>query len=189
MLMRIDRIFSPEVVTAPRDTTVVEAARLMRRHHVGDVVVVEDRGGRRVPCGIVTDRDIAIAVVAEGIDPYEVSVGEVIQGELVTGDSGASVAEIVELMERHGVRRIPIVDQRGELVGIVTADDLVEGVAHELAAAANILEQSTGERRPEETFALATGVDVLRNMAHRTTALARMLSKEQRKELDLRRSR
>jgi CBS-domain-containing membrane protein len=138
----------------------------------------------------VTDRDIAIAVVAEGIDPDKLSVGEVVQAELVTGDSQASVAEIVELMERHGVRRIPIVDQRGELVGIVTADDLVGCVAREMAAAVNMLEQQrAGERPTGEAVASATAVDMLRHLADQSTALARMLSHEQRKELDLRRFR
>ena len=177
--MRIDKICTRQVVTVSRGTKVTEAARLMRQHHVGVVVVVEDRDRKRVPCAILTDRDIAIAVVAEGIDPDELTVGEVAQADVVTGNSQASVVEIVELMRRHGVRRIPIVDDRNELAEIVTADDVVDFVAREMTAAADMLEQRfAGELRSGAALAATTADDMLRHLARETAGLAKMISRE-----------
>lgn len=189
-MMTIDKICNRQVVTVVREAKVTDAARLMRHHHVGDVILVEDRDGKRVPFGILTDRDIAIAVVAEGIDPDEVSVGEVVQADVVTGSSEASVAEIVESMRRHGVRRIPIVNEQGELAGIVTADDVVEFVAREMAAAADLSQRrSTGEPRTSAELAAATADDILRHLARETVALAKMISREQMQEMEQRRIR
>ena len=77
-MIAIDKICNREVVAVSRGAKAAEAARLMRQHHVGDVVVVDYRDGKRVPCAIVTDRDIAVAVVAKDIDPDAVSVGDVV---------------------------------------------------------------------------------------------------------------
>jgi CBS domain-containing protein len=189
-MMTIDKICNRQVVTVGRAAKVTDAARLMRHHHVGDVVLVEERDGKRVPFGILTDRDIAIAVVAEGIDPDEVSVGEVVQADVVTGSSEASVAEIVESMRRHGVRRIPIVNRQGELAGIVTADDVVDFVAREMAAAADLSQRrSTGEPRTSAELAAAAADDILRHLARETVALAKMISREQMQEMEQRRIR
>ena len=182
----IDTICNRQVIAVSRGAKVTEAARLMRQHHVGDVIVVEDRDGKRVPCAILTDRDIAIAVVALDIDPNAVSVGEVVQSDLVTGSRQASVTEIVELMRRHGVRRIPIVDDGGALTGIVTADDVVDFVAREMTAAADMSERRA---RTGDALAAATVDDILRHLARETAALAKMISREQTQEIELRRAR
>jgi CBS domain-containing protein len=186
----IDKICNRQVVTVSRAAKVTEAARLMRQHHIGDVIIVEDRDGKRLPCGILTDRDIAVAVVALDIDPSEVSVGEVVQSDLVTGSSQASVAEIVELMRRHGVRRIPVVDDGGALAGIVTADDVVDFVAREMTAAAEMSQRrSTGRAAGGDALAAATVDDMLRHLARETVALAKMISRGQTLEMELRRLR
>jgi len=186
----IDTICNRQVVTVSRRAKVTEAARLMRQHHVGDVIVVEDRDGRPLPCAILTDRDIAIAVVAQDIDPNAVSVGEVVQSDLVTASSHASVTEIVELMRRHGVRRIPIVDDGGALTGIVTADDVVDFVAREMTAAADLSKRlSLGEPRTAGELAAATAEDILHHLARETAALAKMISREQTQEMEQRRIR
>jgi CBS domain-containing protein len=186
-MIAIDKICNRQVVAVARGAKVTEAARMMRSHHVGDVVLVEDRDGKRVPCGILTDRDIAIAVVAEGIDPDEVSVGEVVRADVVTGSSEASVAEIVESMRRHGVRRIPIVDKQGELAGIVTADDVVEFVAREMAAAADLSQQrSAGEPRTSAELAASAAEDGFRYLTREIVALAKMILREQKQEVEQR---
>ena len=189
-MIAIDKICTREVVTVSRGAKAAEAARLMRQHHVGDVVVVDYRDGKRVPCAIVTDRDIAVAVVAQGIDSDEVSVGEVAQLDVVTGSNEASVAEIVELMRRHGVRRIPLVNREGELAGIVTADDVVDFVAREMTAAADLSKRlSLGEPRTAGELAAATAEDILHHLARETAALAKMISREQTQEMEQRRIR
>jgi len=136
--MTIGAIRTREVVTVRRDTSVAEAARLMRNGHVGDVVIVDDLDGRQVPCGIVTDRDIVVGVVAKGLDADSVSVGEIMAPDLATGRERDSVARTIDVMREKGVRRLPIVDARGGLIGIVSLDDLFAFLAMEMAALARV---------------------------------------------------
>ena len=91
--MPIGNIRTREVVVARRHTTVSEAARLMRSHHVGDVVVVDEVDGRKVPCGIVTDRDIVIGLVAPGLDPDTIQVGDLMMTEIAVGRELDGVAD------------------------------------------------------------------------------------------------
>lgn len=146
--MPIGEICNREVVFARRDETVREAARLMREHHVGDLVVVDERDGRRVPTGILTDRDIAVGIVAKHLDPDALAIGDVMGPELLTVKETDGVAETIELMRAKGVRRIPVVDAAGALVGIVTADDMLDLLAEELSAIARIV--SREQRREAE---------------------------------------
>jgi CBS domain-containing protein len=100
-------------------TTLVEAARAMRDHDVGDVLVLEDDRLR----GIVTDRDIAIRAVAEGRDPSSTVLGEICSGADVTVAPDDTVDRAVELMRQRAVRRLPVVEN-GRPIGIVSLGDL-----------------------------------------------------------------
>lgn len=122
------------VVTVARSDTITAAAAQMREHHVGDVVVVDDAGGRRIPVGIVTDRDIVVEVIAAGVDPRMLKVGDLLQRTVVTVREDRSYTDTVRLMTQHGVRRVPVVDAHGALVGIVSADDMLRQLAVPLAA-------------------------------------------------------
>ena len=130
--MPIGTIRNREVVTAHRGTKVSEAAQLMRKHHVGDVVVVDQVNGREVPCGMVTDRDIVITVIAQGVDPEGVMLGDMMSSDIVVGRETDGVADTIQVMRTKGVRRLPIVDALGALVGIVTADDLLALLREEM---------------------------------------------------------
>lgn len=145
--MNIGEICNREVVVAHRDTRLVEAARLMREHHVGSLVVVVERLSERVPVGIITDRDIVVAVVAKELDPRALTVGDVINagGVLVVREQD-SLADALRLMREKGVRRIPVVTKSGALAGIVTIDDLLELVADEL----NDFVRTVGQERARE---------------------------------------
>ena len=101
-------------------TPVAEVARLMQQENVGSVPVVED--GRLV--GTITDRDITIRVVAEGRDPQSTSVGDVASRDLVTIDPQQNLDEALRLMAQHQVRRLPVVEEDGRLVGIVAQADV-----------------------------------------------------------------
>jgi len=103
-------------------STVIEAARLMRDEDAGIIPIVE--GERLV--GTVTDRDIAIRVVAEGKQPESVTVGEIASRELVTLDPQQGLDEALRLMARHQVRRLPVVEEDGKLVGIVAQADIAK---------------------------------------------------------------
>jgi len=135
--MRIKDICSRMVVVAGPDTDLRSAARLMRDHHVGALVVIEENGGVRRPIGIVTDRDIVVAVVAAtDVRPEALSVGDVMSRNLLVADAELGVFEAVDLMQDRGARRLPVVDAEGRLVGIITLDDVLRMVAGELTALA-----------------------------------------------------
>jgi CBS domain-containing protein len=128
------------VAFTTRDNTVAVAAKLMRHGHVGSLVVVEKmNGGKRIPVGIVTDRDIIVEVIATGLDPAVITVGDIMSQDLVVGRESDTVLETLEIMRFKGVRRLPTVDRDGQLVGIVTVDDLLEILAEELNELARIV--------------------------------------------------
>jgi len=113
-------VMTANPTTIEADDAVVRAARMMRDEDVGIAPVVE--AGRLV--GTVTDRDIAIRVVAEGRDPETTAVREVASTEIVTIDPQQELSEGVRLMAEHQVRRLPVVEEDGRLVGIVAQADV-----------------------------------------------------------------
>lgn len=137
--MQIGEVCTREVLCTEGGTSVADAARLMRQYHCGDIVVVEQAGGRRVPIGIVTDRDIVLAVTAAELDPASVTVGEIIATELVTAPESDGVFETIDRMRSHGVRRMPIVDRDGALAGIVSIDDVIEILAEQMTQLAHLI--------------------------------------------------
>jgi CBS domain-containing protein len=144
--MPIGEICSREVVCAKRDVSVKTAARLMREYHVGSIVVVDEPEDKRIPAGIVTDRDIAVAVVALGLDPKVIQIGDIMGSALVSVKEDWGVAEVVELMQLKAVRRLVVTDADGYLVGIVAADDVLCLLAEEMSALAAMV---GGERKRE----------------------------------------
>ena len=136
--MCIGKHCNPNVVSASRDTTVLEAAHLMRHNHVGDVIVVDEVDGGRRPVGIVTDRDIVVEVVSPKLDPAAIALGDLSMRPLVAARERAGYAETVRAMVQHGVRRLPVIDDAGLLVGIVTLDDLLRELAVPLAELAHV---------------------------------------------------
>jgi len=154
--MRIKEICSRVVVVAQPGTDLRAAARLMRDHHVGALVVVEETDSSRRPIGIVTDRDIVVAVVAaSGVQPEKLTVGDVMSSELVVAGEDVGVFEAVDLMQDRGARRLPVVDGDGRLVGIITLDDVLRMVAGELTALA-IAAQRSFSREVHERRAIET---------------------------------
>ncbi len=130
--MSIGEICNREVIIVHRNETVQEAAKLMRQHHVGDVVVIDDHNGVRVPVGIVTDRDVVVEVVATGLDEATMTVGDIMSQDLFTVKESAGVFEAIQYMRRKTVRRLPIINDDGGLVGILALDDVLELLSEEL---------------------------------------------------------
>ncbi|HSJ81010.1 MAG TPA: CBS domain-containing protein [Thiobacillus sp.] len=137
--MAVGEICNREVVVAEKALSVVDAAQLMRKHHVGDLVVVEEKAGRKHPVGIVTDRDIVVEVVAAGVNPDALKVGDIMGPEVATVRDGEGLFEALRHMRDKGVRRMPVVDREGGLVGILTLDDVLSLLAEEMTELAKLV--------------------------------------------------
>lgn len=153
--MTIGEICTRRVVIGSRDTTIYEVAQLMREYHAGDLVVTDELGGKRTPVGIVTDRDIVVEVLAEGLNPSGLTAGDIMSASLVTVKEHDGMFEVLRLMRSEGVRRAPIVDESGALIGIVSLDDLLELIAEELGDLASLIRE---ERRKEEVTRPPAGI-------------------------------
>ncbi len=140
------------LITVHRSDAVTHAAQLMRSKHVGYLVVVEPHpDGCLRAVGVLTDRDIVVGVVAQQVDPAGVVVGDVMTPNPATIAATASIEEGLQELRRAGVRRAPVVGARGELVGVLSFDDLLKVIASEtqdLVAALRGERQIEGLMRP-----------------------------------------
>ncbi len=127
------------VVVAQRALGLDDAARLMRTEHVGSLVVVDDSADGRVPVGLLTDRDIVTAVVAGGVDVRTLRVEDVMSSGPVVARESDSLLDALANMRRAGVRRLPVVDQRGVLQGLLALDDVIELVGEQMALLVQVL--------------------------------------------------
>lgn len=136
--MNVGKTCRQNVVTVRPFDELTAAARLMRENHIGYLVVVEpDVGDASVkPVGVLTDRDIVVAVVARETDPRSLRVGDVMTRQPVVAAEGDSIATALQEMRRIGVRRLPVVGQRGQLVGVLSLDDVLDGLAADLQSVA-----------------------------------------------------
>jgi CBS domain-containing protein len=103
----------------------------MRKHHVGSLVVVDSAADDDRPVGIVTDRDLVLAVMAEGLDPSLFTVGDIMSLELVTAPASADLLDATLLLRRHLVRRLIVLDDAGRVVGLAALEDLLEALTRE----------------------------------------------------------
>ncbi|ACC76041.1 CBS domain-containing protein [Paraburkholderia phymatum] len=125
--MKAGDICTREVITCPSGTTVLEACKIMRANHVGDIVAVEaTQEGQVRPRGILTDRDIVIEVLAREVDAAKLFVHDVMSSPLVVSYDWEDVWQVAKRMRLHAIRRMPVVDKAGELVGVVSLDDLLD---------------------------------------------------------------
>lgn len=138
--MKVDRVYTPTVLATRRSAPIAEAAAAMARFNVGSLLVMEDGAGG--PVGIVTDRDLAL----QGFASEAFTVGAVMTPVIAMVSHDADIHEALEIMRAHGVRRLVVNDGAGAVRGIVSIDDIVDGLSAELAAAAAVLK---GEPRLE----------------------------------------
>lgn len=136
--MQISELCRDSVTVVRRDTPVLEAAQLMRRYHIGAVVVVDVSKGTQVPVGIVTDRDIVVEVVAMDLDPRDLTTGDIMTEGLTSVPEDCDVFDAIARMRKGGVSRVPVVNAKGALTGIVSLHDLLPLVAQELADLAKL---------------------------------------------------
>lgn len=137
--MPVGELCVRDVIICNRTTTVQDAAQLMLKYNVGDVLLVDESGGKRIPVGIITDRDIVVGVVALKLDPARTTAGDLMKREVVTVREDQGVFETIQHMRMNGIRRMPVVDRNGALVGILSIDDLIQLLAEEMSELAKLI--------------------------------------------------
>lgn len=131
--MSVGEYCNRDVVVVDKTESVRQAINLMRKNHVGDVVVVEMQDNASIPLGILTDRDIVVEVLAEDVDLDAVNVADVMSYQLVTINEDTKLMDAIKQMRIKGVRRLPVVNESGELQGILSVDDLLELIVEQLS--------------------------------------------------------
>lgn len=139
--MSLERFCRKTLVKVAPNTPVDSVARTMREMHVGTVVVTDPMG---TPLGVITDRDVACRVVAEGRDPRATEVSAVMSSPAATIRENARIEEAVVRMRELGVRRLPVVDGEGRLAGLVALDDLMVMLSAELHQVVQAIRENRG---------------------------------------------
>jgi CBS domain-containing protein len=143
--MKVERIYTRRVLSTTRGASLAEAASAMQRFSVGTLLVMDDAHPDGAPVGIVTDRDIAL----QGFASESSNVDSAMTPVVATVAEDADAHEALELMRAHGVRRLAVTGRRGKVCGIVSIDDIVDGLSAELAAAAAVLKGGITARRDD----------------------------------------
>lgn len=146
--MTAGELCTRETVCVPRRASLTEAARLMREHHVGSLVIIDEQPTGRVPAGVITDRDLVTSVLAPDVDVHALRVEDVMSTGLVTVQEQTSLLEALATMRAKGVRRVVVVDERDMLQGVLTLDDVIEVVSEQMQAVARAL--ASGRTREKQ---------------------------------------
>ena len=145
--MTVGKICNREVVIVTPEKNLIEVAKLMREYHVGDVVVVDERSGERMPVGIITDRDIVLAIIASEVNLTDVVAGDIMTSDLLTARELDSIWDTLQRMRSHGVKRLPVVNDRDGLEGILSVNDFLELISEELLALAQVARRQQQRER------------------------------------------
>jgi CBS domain-containing protein len=137
--MEIGDLCSRQVYVATRDEPLAQAVQRMHKHHVGSLIIVELRNGRQIPVGIVTDRDVLRGQLERRADLFTLNVSDVMTSDPLVLPKSTGIAESLQSLHARGVRRAPVIDATGSLIGIVTLDDLLPAVARELNSLAALV--------------------------------------------------
>ena len=149
--MQASELCNRQVVTAARDMSIPDAARLMRDRHVGSLIVTDMRDGRAMPVGILTDRDIVIEIISKEISVSEVTVGDIMTFALLKVTEDENIFDVAQRMRARGVRRVPVISRLGELIGIIAAEDILELLSEELSLLAKITTRETEQERAKRS--------------------------------------
>ncbi len=141
--MFVNQICSHGVVTCSPDASTHQIARIMRDRHVGDVVVVDESDGGPRPVGMVTDRDLVTKVMARNADLQLFTARDLAEEAPEMALDCEFAFDAIARMRTKAVRRLPVIDSRGYLVGVLTADDVARFLAEELAALARVPRRQT----------------------------------------------
>lgn len=139
--MHVGEYCNREVVVVEEEKSVTEAAAIMREYHVGDLIITKAQNGKQIPVGIITDRDIALEIVAKGTDPDIIRVGDAMSFDLTTVNEHDDLMHVIEVMRDKGIRRVPVIDTDEALVGILTVDDIVDLLSEVLVDLAHLVDR------------------------------------------------
>jgi CBS domain-containing protein len=137
-VMKVGNFCKRDVVVVSAGDSLADAARAMRDRHVGFLIVAETKAGRRIPVGVLTDRDIVVQVVARDVDPRGLCVGDVMTREPAMAAESDDLSVVLQHLRNAGLRRVPIVDEKGALAGVFAIDDainVVSGLLDDIASA------------------------------------------------------
>ena len=140
MRLNVGSVASRVVVTAPPGMLVAGAARLMREHHVGTLVIVDTTTGAPRPTGLVTDRDLVMEILAQGVNPDLVAVGDLPGRPVVTAREDDTLFDAIQTMNRNGIRRLVVVDAQGNLAALLSMDDVIGVLAEEMTGMSKTLD-------------------------------------------------
>jgi len=130
--VNIGKYCTRQVITATPETGIVEAAMLMREHHVGSLVVIDSEKQDGKPVGIITDRDILVEVTAEEVPLDSVTIGDIMTRSPVVVSEEENFFDCMDIMRKRGIRRLPVTDSSNQLTGIVSTDDLLKVIYEEM---------------------------------------------------------
>jgi CBS domain-containing protein len=146
-VMLLKEFCTTDVAWCTRDTTVLEAARLMREKHLGDLIIVDDPNDDFAPVGLITDRDIVVKVIGNELSASQTRVGAIMRTPLVTASESEDSNAAIARMRQHGVRRLPVTGPHGKLVGIVTLDDLLKRLRAEVDSLLDLIAKEQDQER------------------------------------------
>ena len=137
--MKVERVYTRSIVGVPRSSDLRNAAALMHKYHVGALLVTADDPNDMTVEGFITDRDIVVQAVALDLAPCEVTVGDVMTPVVATIGEQADLHEALEMMRSAGIRRLVVTDADNRIVGFLSLDDVIDGLAADFASLAGLI--------------------------------------------------
>jgi CBS domain-containing protein len=140
-MKKCNEVMTKKTVCCLPDDLVTEAAELMKKEHVGSIPIIEDEQSRKL-VGIVTDRDLTIRIVAEGLDAKSTKIESIMTRNVVTCSAEDDLQKVVDAMSKYQLRRIPVVDDDNKILGIIAQADVAMHFDHPKRTAAMVKEIS-----------------------------------------------
>jgi CBS domain-containing protein len=126
--MKVGEYCKRAVVTIATSADAAEAAKLMRSEHVGFLIVHREGDSSQRPVGVLTDRDLVLGVMARDVDPHAITAEDIMTRQPLIANESDELSDMLQAMRLAGIRRVPVVDVRGALVGIMAIDDAIDVV-------------------------------------------------------------
>ena len=131
--MAVGSICTRRIITVDVGVDVAAAAQVMRENKIGYLLVTDKASGNRAPVGVITDRDIVVKVLAKDVNPHALTVGDVMTREPLVATEDDGISETLHRMRKLGVRRVPVIDARGQIAGVLSIDDAIDHLVAQLS--------------------------------------------------------